>query len=182
MFVYTVPLLFIFTYFTSSIQSTNADAVRARAYVFEATNDISTLKNVGILDFAQIGGIVRINGTLKGLSPGPHGFHVHEKGDIGAACMSAAAHFNPAMKEHGAPEDNDRHVGDLGNINVPASGETTFSVDDGVISLRGPFSIIGRTIVIHEKADDLGKGGNEASKQTGNSGARIACGIIGIVN
>ncbi|KAG0466832.1 hypothetical protein HPP92_018412 [Vanilla planifolia] len=83
--------------------------------------------------------------------------------------MDEGAHFNPAGKEHGAPEDENRHAGDLGNVIV---GE-----DD---SLSGPNSIIGRAVVVHADPDDLGKGGHELSKSTGNAGGRLACGIIGL--
>ena len=62
-----------------------------------------------------------MNGTVAGLKPGAHGFHIHEKGDLGNGCMNAAAHFNPHKMMHGAPDDSNRHVGDLGNINTPVS-------------------------------------------------------------
>ncbi|KAL8047753.1 hypothetical protein ABFX02_07G020900 [Erythranthe guttata] len=89
-------------------------------------------------------------------------------------------HFNPAGKEHGAPEDEVRHAGDLGNVTVGEDGTAAFTIIDEQIPLTGPHSIIGRAVVVHGDADDLGKGGHELSKTTGNAGGRVACGIIGI--
>lgn len=72
-------------------------------------------------------------------------------------------------------------IGDLGNIEVKSNGEETeILINDSIISLIGQHSIIGRSLVIHEKEDDLGKGGNEESLKTGNAGGRILCGVIGI--
>uniref|UniRef100_A0A0N5AYC5 Superoxide dismutase [Cu-Zn] n=1 Tax=Syphacia muris TaxID=451379 RepID=A0A0N5AYC5_9BILA len=157
--------------------------IKARAYVFKSSQDINQpLQSIGVIDFAQYGGYVRVNGTVSGLTPGQHGFHVHEKGDLGNGCLNAGAHFNPTEQTHGGQSDTVRHVGDLGNLNVDNSGIAHIEFDDSMIALYGPFSIVGRSIVIHESADDLGKGGTEASQTTGNSGARIGCGIIGITN
>ncbi|KAK6117333.1 hypothetical protein DH2020_048924 [Rehmannia glutinosa] len=126
----------------------------------------------GTIYFTQEGdGPTTVTGNLSGLKPGQHGFHVHALGDTTNGCMSTGPHFNPASKEHGAPDDEVRHAGDLGNVTV---GE------DGQIPLTGPHSIIGRAVVVHADPDDLGKGGHELSKTTGNAGGRVACGIIGL--
>ena len=81
---------------------------------------------------------------------------------------------------HGAPTDIERHVGDLGNIKANSTGVATVNITDSLISLSGQHSIIGRALVVHDKIDDLGKGGTEESRKTGSAGGRFACGVIGI--
>eukprot|EP00916_Digyalum_oweni_P017956 GHVL01029873.1.p1 GENE.GHVL01029873.1~~GHVL01029873.1.p1 ORF type:complete len:151 (+),score=15.09 GHVL01029873.1:79-531(+) len=135
----------------------------------------------GTLCFTQEEGTpTKVEGEVTGLTPGEHGFHIHEFGDATNGCVSAGSHFNPKGKTHGGPTDENRHAGDLGNITAGDDGIATVKIEDKQIPLIGPSSIIGRSLVVHEKADDLGKGGNEESLKTGNAGGRIACGIIGI--
>ncbi|KAL7266078.1 Superoxide dismutase [Cu-Zn] [Rhizina undulata] len=110
------------------------------------------------------------------------GMHIHEFGDNTNGCTSAGPHFNPYKKEHGAPEDENRHVGDLGNIQTDAAGNAKGTITDPLIKLIGPESILGRTIVVHGGTDDLGKTVHPESKKTGNAGPRPACGVIGIAN
>lgn len=93
--------------------------------------------------------------------------------------MSAGPHFNPYKKEHGAPTAETRHVGDLGNIQADQSGSAKINITDSLIALSGPNNIIGRTVVVHADVDDLGLGGHDLSKTTGNAGGRIGCGVIG---
>lgn len=94
--------------------------------------------------------------------------------------MSAGPHFNPAGKEHGGPSDEVRHAGDLGNVEAGDDGVAKVDIKDCQISLSGERNIIGRTVVVHADPDDLGKGGHELSKTTGNAGARSGCGVIGL--
>ncbi|XP_035728468.1 superoxide dismutase [Cu-Zn]-like [Vespa mandarinia] len=123
---------------------------------------------------------VQVTGEVSGLKKGLHGFHVHEFGDNTNGCTSAGAHFNPHGKEHGGPYDAVRHVGDLGNIEAGDNGVAKINLTDKIIQLQGEHNIIGRTLVVHADPDDLGKGGHELSKTTGNAGGRLACGVIGI--
>uniref|UniRef100_A0A3G1STG5 Superoxide dismutase [Cu-Zn] n=1 Tax=Sclerodermus guani TaxID=380176 RepID=A0A3G1STG5_9HYME len=125
-------------------------------------------------------GPVKVTGTIKGLTPGLHGLHVHETGDLSEGCKSLGGHFNPDNATHGAPEDTVRHVGDLGNVEADASGVAKVDITDTVISLSGANNILGRSFVIHSGEDDLGKGNSSLSLTTGNAGDRWACGIIGI--
>ncbi|KAI4457645.1 superoxide dismutase cu-zn -related [Holotrichia oblita] len=136
----------------------------------------------GILHFSQESAKapVIVTGEVSGLEKGLHGFHIHEFGDNTNGCISAGAHFNPHKKDHGAPDAEVRHVGDLGNIEAGDDGTAKVRICDNVISLEGAHSIIGRTLVVHADPDDLGVGGHELSKSTGNAGARCACGVVGI--
>ncbi|RZC68110.1 hypothetical protein C5167_031370 [Papaver somniferum] len=135
----------------------------------------------GTLYFTQAGDEpTKIIGTISGLKAGLHGFHIHALGDTTNGCTSTGPHFNPAGKDHGAPGDETRHAGDLGNLTAGADGKVEVNISDKQIPLSGPNSIIGRAVVVHADPDDLGKGGHELSKTTGNAGARIACGIIGL--
>ncbi|XP_055934185.1 superoxide dismutase [Cu-Zn]-like [Argiope bruennichi] len=136
----------------------------------------------GTIHFTQkdITSPVVVTGEISPLSKGLHGFHIHEFGDNTNGCISAGAHFNPFSKEHGAPEDENRHIGDLGNVEAGDDEVAKVNITDKLISLSGPLSIIGRSVVVHADPDDLGKGGHELSKTTGNAGGRLACGVIGV--
>ncbi|GAB6028991.1 Superoxide dismutase [Cu-Zn] [Chamberlinius hualienensis] len=138
----------------------------------------------GVINFNQEypNGPVAITGEVRGISPGLHGFHIHQYGDTTNGCTSAGPHFNPENMTHGGPSDTIRHVGDLGNLQADANGVATINFSDSIIQLEGPHSIIGRALVVHADPDDLGKGGNEGSLSTGNAGARLACGVIGLAS
>ena len=132
--------------------------------------------------FESQGNSTKITARVTGLTPGQHGFHIHEMGDLSGGCKSAKGHFNPFSKNHGGPKDVIRHIGDLGNIIANAHGVATFEMVDPLLQLNGEHSIIGRSVVVHAGADDLGIGGFEDSSTTGHAGSRLACGVIGIGN
>ncbi|KAK9320905.1 superoxide dismutase [Lipomyces orientalis] len=137
----------------------------------------------GTVTFEQIaeGDPTTISWDIKGNDPNAlRGFHVHEFGNMTNGCISAGGHYNPFGKTHGAPTDEVRHVGDLGNVATDAEGTARGSTTDSLISLIGPLSVLGRAIVIHAGTDDLGRGGQPDSLTTGHAGARPACGVIGI--
>jgi Cu-Zn family superoxide dismutase len=115
---------------------------------------------------------------VTGLTPGLHGFHIHEKADFSDGCKSAGPHYNPFGKNHGGPDDEERHIGDLGNITANAEGVAEGTISDHLIKLSGEYSVIGRSFMVHADPDDLGKGGHDLSLTTGNAGARVACGEI----
>ncbi|ODQ80624.1 hypothetical protein BABINDRAFT_160877 [Babjeviella inositovora NRRL Y-12698] len=140
-------------------------------------------KVAGIVTFEQVSENepTTISWEITGNDPNAlRGFHVHEFGDNTNGCTSAGPHFNPFKKNHGAPEDDERHVGDLGNITTDSKGVAKGVKQDTYIKLIGANSILGRTVVVHAGTDDLGKGGHEDSLKTGNAGGRPACGVIGI--
>lgn len=119
---------------------------------------------------------IRVQATIKGLSDGEHGFHIHEFGDTSSSDgMSTGGHFNPMKQQHAAPTAPARHVGDLGNIESK-DGTATYDKVDPAMSFLGANSILGRAVVVHEKADDL------KSQPAGNAGARVAVGVVGVAN
>ena len=126
-------------------------------------------------------GRVRINGMISGLSPGKHGFHIHEFGDLSDNCKAAGGHYNPYGVNHGSPKDpkNRRHVGDLGNIIANENGKAAVNIIDKPVQLSGYKSVIGRSFVVHAGDDDLGRRNNSGSLKTGNAGSRLGCGVIG---
>ncbi|PVU99591.1 hypothetical protein BB559_000577 [Furculomyces boomerangus] len=123
-----------------------------------------------------------VTAEITGLAAGEHGFHIHEFGDNTNGCISAGGHYNPFGKEHGAPTAQNRHAGDLGNVTADGTNPAKLTITDSQVTLFGPTSVIGRTVVIHEDIDDFGLGGHALSLVTGNAGARLACGVIGIAN
>jgi Cu-Zn family superoxide dismutase len=120
-----------------------------------------------------------ISGDISGLAPGKHALSVNVFGDVSSA-ESVGMHFNPHSRNHGAPEDEERHVGDLGNIEANADGKVTVKIHDRFLKLIGPLSVIGRSLCISKRQDDSGKGGHESSLRTGNAGEVVAAGVIGI--
>jgi Cu-Zn family superoxide dismutase len=142
-------------------------------------------KNIkGSVDFVEDidAKTVKIVGELKSnkYKNSIHGFHIHEAGDLTDSCHGACSHFNPYGKNHGGPDSNERHVGDLGNIKFNAKGISTINMEDSMIKVRGTkCNIMGRSLVIHEGIDDLGAGNDAESLITGNAGARVTCGVVG---
>ena len=137
----------------------------------------------GIVLFSQAGAfsLCEINASLTGLAPNKkHGFHIHQYGNLTQGCVTAGPHFNPFGYTHAGPKSVARHVGDLGNVEADEEGKATYRLLDHQVNLYGPYSVIGRSVVLHRGEDDLGQGGNEESLKTGNAGARIACGVIGL--
>lgn len=129
----------------------------------------------GLVTFTQMDKGVKVYAHLEGLAPGKHGFHIHEFGDCTAADLtSAGGHFNPTQMSHGAPTDEMRHSGDLGNLVADDKGMATLEWIDPTMQLSGPNTIIGHAVIVHAKEDDL------KTQPTGNAGAREACGVIGI--
>lgn len=122
----------------------------------------------GTVAVTGVMGGVRLEVKATGLTPGVHGFHIHEMGDCSAPdASSAKGHFNPGGKPHGS------HAGDLPDLTADASGNASLSATVSGLQLdEGPTGILGRAFVIHADPDD------HTSQPAGNSGKRIACGVI----
>lgn len=120
--------------------------------------------------------------TFSGLKPRAiHAIHVHEFSDFSKGCMSAGGHYNPFCSTHGCIyiSGKNRHVGDLiNNIIADDNGNVSYEYIDDLVSLYSPYSVINRSVVIHENIDDLGLGENLESLKTGNAGGRVACAKI----
>ena len=132
-------------------------------------------KAQGTVSFIKKGDQLLVDARLTGLPPGPHGFHIHEKGDCSAPDgMSAGGHFNPTGKAHGDPMHGAHHVGDLGNITADASGnaQLQLSIPASAISNDAASSIVGKGLIVHADPDDY------KTQPTGNSGKRLGCGVI----
>ena len=127
----------------------------------------------GTIRLATVGDAVHLTGIVTGLTAGKHGYHVHETGDCTAPDgSSAGGHFNPGRATHGAPDAAEHHAGDLGNIEAAAGGSATVDIHAAGLTLgTGARSVLGRAIVVDANPDDF-------SQPTGNTGERLACGII----
>jgi len=128
----------------------------------------------GSVQFRQVGDAVEVVASLSGLTPGHHGFHIHDKGDCSAAdATSAGGHFNPSGKPHGHPGHGQHHAGDMPMLHADAHGNATLTaLLPGLSVSGGAASIVGRAVIVHADADDF------KTQPTGNSGARVACGVI----
>lgn len=127
----------------------------------------------GTVRFSSEGKAVRVSAEITGLTPGEHGFHVHENGDCSAPdASSAGGHFNPQNQPHGARDAEARHIGDLGNLTADSNGRAQLNYLDTKLSLSGPNSIVGRAVIVHAGRDDL------KTQPSGDAGARVACGTI----
>ncbi|KAF0163794.1 MAG: Cu/Zn superoxide dismutase [Rhodocyclaceae bacterium] len=128
----------------------------------------------GTVNFQAVGQKLRVEGRIAGLTPGEHGFHVHEAGDCSAPdASSAKGHFNPAAKAHGHHGGAERHAGDMPNLVADVYGNATINGEVTLLSLgTDANSILNRSVVIHADPDDY------KSQPAGNSGKRVACGTI----
>ena len=126
----------------------------------------------GRLMLKQMDAGVKVTGRISGLTPGEHGFHIHEFGDMTAPDgTSAGGHFNPDGHPHGGPDSKERHAGDLGNITADSEGIAKI---EGMAPGLKLHYIIGRAFVVHGGKDDL------KSQPSGDAGPRVAVGVVGI--
>lgn len=126
----------------------------------------------GKVVFTQVTGGIKVYVDLSNVPPGKHGFHIHELAVCQGDFESAGGHFAPLGNKHGSPEDEEHHAGDLGNLTANKDGRISHSFISDSISFEGPTSIINRSVILHSGTDDF------KTQPTGDSGKRIACGII----
>jgi len=166
--------LFTIAFLASAAFATPAAPQSAHADIVNAQG-----ATIGHARFSTVSNGVKVSVTVSDLPPGEHGIHIHNVGKCdGPAFTTAGGHFNPTGAHHGIhnAQDPHPHLGDLPNLVVSGkgTGKLTFVATGATIS-AGPNSLFhdgGTSLVIHAKADDL------MSDPSGNSGDRIACGVI----
>jgi len=129
----------------------------------------------GEATFSASAGKVTMRIQVTGLPPGIHAVHLHENGDCSdPEAKAAGPHWNPSNEAHGRWGHGAFHHGDIGNLEANAKGEATLSLSTDLWTIGGPASsdIVGRSVIVHEKADDF------QTQPTGNAGGRIGCGVI----
>ncbi len=154
---------------------TSAEEVAEEARVATATLTAAKGKKLeGEVHFTQSGKGIMAHVQVKGLTPNSqHGIHIHENGKCeGPAFTSAGGHWNPTDEPHAGPQTAERHLGDMGNLETDEAGNAQMSLLISRARLEGDRSLLGKAVIIHGKPDDL------KSQPSGNSGARIACGVI----
>lgn len=179
LFILIISAVFLLT--TGCEQKPKQEAPAAEAAAPSITRAVAVLHPTegnqahGTATFTATAEGIRVVAHIEGLTPGKHGFHIHEYGDCSSGDgKSAGGHFNPEGVEHAGPDAAKRHVGDLGNITADENDVAHLEYTDRKLRLSGPHSIIGRGVIVHADPDDL------TSQPTGNAGGRVACGVIGI--
>jgi len=143
-----------------------AELKPSKAATTQPTNNDVT----GTVTFTQADDGVHVVAHVMGLSPGQHGFHIHEKGDLSdPGLQSVGPHYNPAHSHHGGPATPEHHAGDFGNLTADASGHATLEMTFKGVKLS---DVVNRSVIVHAGSDDL------KTDPAGNSGARVAGGVI----
>ena len=178
-----ILLLIIFSYLVIN-QSTYAQkrnkkcgncAMKGITKAVAVINPTQGNKVHGLVTFTKVKNGIKVVADIEGLTPGKHGFHIHQYGDCSdPKGKSAGGHFNPESVKHSGHNSTIRHVGDFGNIIADKDGKAHLEFVDNLISFHGPHNIVGRGVVIHGGADDL------TSQPSGNAGPRVGCGAIAL--
>jgi Cu-Zn family superoxide dismutase len=184
-FTYLISAVFIYVFLVSGCENKKADEegeMPGNSLSVDTTMEQTAIamlaptkdsKVSGTITFTRNDEGVKVVADIQGLTPGKHGIHIHENGDCSAPDASSAGdHFATLNQTHGSPEDSSRHEGDMGNIVADNEGVAHLEYTDLHMSFDGDKSIIGKAVVVHEKEDDL------KSQPSGNSGKRLACGVI----
>ncbi|MDB4874383.1 MAG: Superoxide dismutase 2 precursor [Gemmatimonadetes bacterium] len=130
---------------------------------------------VGTATFTDTYTGVLVTANITGLGLGAHGIHIHEVGKCEPPFASAGGHFNPEHRQHGFLNPNGSHLGDMPNVDTPAAGQLRFEFLLPGVTLKGTNALLdadGASIVMHSGRDDY------TTDPSGNSGARIGCGVI----
>jgi Cu-Zn family superoxide dismutase len=139
-------------------------------------------KTAGIVTFTATDGGIKVVADVTGLTPGKHGFHIHEFGDVSdsAKAMSTGGHYDPegthrhALVDADHPDGMPHHAGDMGNLVADSAGKAHLEMTLAGMTLMGPVNaIVGRAVIVHAKSDDGGQ-------PVGNAGDRVGQGVIGI--
>ncbi|MEX2016176.1 MAG: superoxide dismutase family protein [Candidatus Hydrogenedentales bacterium] len=157
----------------------NAPAVDAdhhRAYGVAVMKGSEGHEDVmGTVTFTQAEGGVEVVAEFQNVPAGQHGFHIHEFGDLTAPDLSSAGgHFNPTNQPHSCSPTEERHIGDMGNIESDADGNAKLTHTFENMSLEGEHAIVGHAVILHAGEDDC------ESQPSGDAGGRIAGGVIGL--
>jgi Cu-Zn family superoxide dismutase len=183
---FIIPLFMALFLFLSACNSGSKQGDESQNASQEAQDDEPTAKatmepasgsNVtGEANFTEEEGTILFKLSVENLTPGEHAVHLHEKGDCSAEdASSAGGHWNPTMKPHGKRESGGSfHKGDIANMNVgnDGKGSLELSIEGWSIGGADSTNIVGKSVIIHEKADDF------TSQPSGNAGGRISCGVI----
>ena len=169
---FSILTAIMFTFISCQTNSYST-SVKKAVVILEPTKGSKTS---GYLYFTQLASSVKVEAIVTGLEPGKkHGYHIHEFGDLskkdGTSC---GGHYNPKGHAHALPPEKDRHAGSFGNLQADHNGVAKAQFEDNTISVGGHYHpILGRCLVVHAKEDD-------GEQPTGNAGARIAVGVIGV--
>ena len=134
--------------------------------------------NLGTLTIAETGTGLATTGTLRGLTPGVHGIHLHTVGRCEPPFETAGGHWNPLVRQHGFENPNGPHGGDMQNITVSSDGRAMVNVTTPMGTRRGANGLLdtdGASVVVHAAPDDY------KTDPSGNSGARVACGVVRVL-
>lgn len=157
--------------FISCKESEKKTGTESATAVIESKSGSDVTGSVSFTE--QADGSIKVAVDVKGLEPGKHGFHLHEKGDCSADDgTSAGGHWNPKSTKHGGPDSEEHHSGDLGNITAGEDGTVKTEKVTSQFNLGSEPDALGKAVIIHAGEDDL------TSQPTGAAGARVGCGVV----